>query len=451
MATVRKRGNTYQIRVSVGYDSTGRHLEKTMTWKPSPGMTERQIKKELDRQTVLFEEKVKTGQFLDGNITLDAFINKWLDDYAEKQLKEQTLQGYKELMPRILTALGHIRLSRLQPHHLIEFYNNLSEHGIRKDLKYKSIPGFQEYVKQTGYTQQKLAEAAGVSLCTVKQCIKGGNIAKSTVDKITAVLSNPALFEPVNDCGTLSDSTVIKYHRLLSSILTTAVQWQVIPSNPCSRVKPPHTEYKEAPVLDKEDVKRLIQCLDDEPLKYKTAVMLILYTGMRRGELCGLNWDDIDLNNGIIHITKTLLYTPSKGLYEDTPKTRQSDRAVNIPDDMIELLKAYRSEQEENRCLCGDLWQNNNKVFKTDFGGVMRPDTLTAWFKKFIRRHNLPDAHIHTLRHVSATLLIASGVDLATISGRLGHANKSTTLNIYTHAIKSADALAAEKLKNMLN
>ena len=451
MATIRKRGNAYQIRVSAGYDSNGKQIVKTKSWTPAPGMTKKQIEKELNKQAVNFEQQVETGQFLDGTITLAEFIEKWMKEYAQKQLKEKSIKGYNDVIPVILQAIGHIKLAKLQPHHLQEFYNNLSEDGMRRDIKYKAADNFKEIMHDKGFTQKKLAEAAEVSEYCLRSCTSGKNVAKTTALKIVAALGEKDIFTPVNADGKLSDSTILKYHRLLSSILTTAVQWQVIPSNPCGRVKPPRVEYKEAPVLDEKEVQQLIRCLNDEPLKYKTAIMIILYTGLRRGELCALNWTDIDLRNGVISITKSLLYTPNKGVYEDTTKSRQSQRAVNIPLDMIALLKTYKLEQNKTAFKLGDQWQNSGKVFTSDSGGTMHPDTLSSWYKKFINRHNLPDSHIHTLRHVSATMLIAGGVDIATVSKRLGHSNKTTTLNIYTHAIQAADARAAEKLQDMLN
>ena len=451
MATIRKRGNTYQIRVSCGYDSGGKQIEKSITWKPAAGMTKRQIEKELERQKVLFEEKCMTGQFLDGNITFAEFTERWFRDYAEKQLKAKTIKGYNDLLPRITAAIGHIRLCRLQPHHLMEFYNNLAEKGIRQDIKYRACKNFKSVLKDHKLTHQKLSEIADVSDYCVRACIQGKNVSRQTAEKLTAAIGEKNLFEAVNGDTRLSDSTISKIHRLISSILTAAVQWQVIPSNPCQRVKPPHVEYKEAPVLDEEQTAELIKCLQSEPLKYRSAVMMILYTGLRRGELCGLDWADIDFKTGIIHVTKAVQYLPDKGIYEDTTKTKQSNRAIRLPNDMIELLKEYRTEQYQTRLMLGDQWNDSGKVFTNETGGVIYPDTLSSWFREFIKRHNLPDAHIHTLRHVSATLLIAGGVDIATVSKRLGHANKSTTLNIYTHAIKSADEAAAEMLENILN
>ena len=178
MATVRKRGNTYQIRVSTGYDITGKQLEKSMTWKPPRSMTEKQIAKELERQKVLFEEQVQNGLYLDSTITLAEFADKWFKDYAEKQLRSRTLTRYRELSVRILHALGHIKLCRLQPHHLMEFYNNLGEDGIRLDIKYKPCDNFKKIISDKGYTKKSLSEAAGVSVSTITACVNGHNVSK---------------------------------------------------------------------------------------------------------------------------------------------------------------------------------------------------------------------------------------------------------------------------------
>ena len=116
---------------------------------------------------------------------------------------------------------------------------------------------------------------------------------------------------------------------------------------------------------------------------------------------------------------------------------------------MIKLLKMYKSEQTRQRLMMGDQWQECGKVFTSENGSVINPDTLSSWFKRFVQRNNLPDIHIHSLRHTAATLLIANGVDIATVSKRLGHSSKSTTLNVYTHAVKSADEAAANTLQDI--
>ena len=451
MATIEKRNGSYRITVSAGYNTEGKQIKKRMTWKPSSGMTERQIKKELEKQAVLFEQRVETGQFLDGSITFSEFAERWFTDYAEKQLRIKTVTEYKGLMRRINKAIGHIKLVKLQPHHLMEFYNNLSESGIREDTKYKPCEDFKKIMRKAGYTQKALSEAAGVSVNTVAQCVKGENVSHKTAEKINSALQGD-FFESVERNGNkLSDKTISEYHRLISSILTAAVQWQVIPANPCGRVKPPKVERKEAKGLDEVEAAELIRFLSVEPIKYRTAVMLTLYTGMRRGEICGLDWSDIDFDNKLLSITKSVVYTSSTGLNEGQTKTKSSQRIINIPADMVTMLKQYRHEQIKQRFALGDQWEETGKVFTNEYGGLLNPDTLSTWFKRFVKRNNLPDIHFHTLRHTAATLLIAGGVDVATVSKRLGHADKTTTLNTYTHAIKSADKAAAEKLSEMLS
>ena len=110
MATIQKRGNSFKIVVSCGYDLNGKQLRRSMTWTPPAGMTKRQTEKELERQAVLFEEKCRTGQVLDGNIKFADYAERWMRDYGEKQLKPRTFATYTALLPRVLAALGHIRL-----------------------------------------------------------------------------------------------------------------------------------------------------------------------------------------------------------------------------------------------------------------------------------------------------------------------------------------------------
>ena len=413
-------------------------------------MTKKQIEKELKRQAVLFEEKCRSGVYLDGNIKLSDYIDIWISDYAEKQLKLRTVAEYKRLTERIKTALGHLRIDRIQPHHLLEFYSNLAHEGIRQDIKYRATEMFEKVRSEKNIGVQELANLAGVSRNTVTCCRQGKNISQKSADKIMQALGDSKLFVPVGNT-TLSNTTISKYHTLLSSMLSTAVQWQMIFSNPCERVAPPKKIRHEEMYLDEFQALQLIKCLDFEPLRYKTAVMLLLYSGMRRGELCGLTWQDIDFTHNLISITKASLYLPEYGVFDDSTKNKSSERVIQVPQEMTDLLKLYQKEQNITRLSMGDKWVNSGKIFTTQYGAPMHPDTLSDWFKKFIRKNNLPDIHLHSLRHTNATLLIASGTNIRTVAKRLGHSTPTTTGNIYAHAIKTADEIAAEKLANIFN
>lgn len=450
MATIRKRGNSYQIRVSCGYNAKGEQVVKTKTYKPTPGMTEKQIEKEVTKQAALFEERCQNGLHIDGNIKLSEFMELWFKDYAEKQLKTKTVRNYSELSKRINQALGHIRLTKLQPHHIIEFYDQLQTKNIRLDTKYKAVKDIKFLLKEKGYTQSEFCKTANIGQETLRTAMKGGCIAEKSANKIQAALEDDSVFTSVYRSETLSAKTIQNYHRFLSSMLSTAVKWQILLNNPCDRVKPPRVKRKEALYMDEHQAQDLLSKLEKEPLQFKTLITLLLFSGMRRSEAMGMEWTDIDFENSIIHIQKSSLYTPEKGIFDDTTKNETSARVIKVPENCIKLLKQHKTEQQKMQLLSGDQWQPSSKVFTQKNGKPMHPDTATAWFSKFLKRNNLPQIHLHSLRHTNASLLIASGTNIRTVAKRLGHATPATTANIYSHAIQTADELASEKLNDIL-
>ena len=453
MATLTKRGDTYRITVSCGYDLNGKQIRRTMTWTPEPGMTRRQTEKELDRQAVLFEERCRTGQVLDGNIKFADFAERWFKDYAEKQLRPTTVARYHVLMPRINAAIGHIRLDKLQPHHLMQFYNNLAETGVREDTRYQSTVDFKALLKSRGMTKREFAKQANLSVYVLDSMTRGDKVSATSAHKIASTLKLPLdkVFRPAEGKDTLAVSTILHHHRLISSMLSTAVKWQLIFSNPCSRVVLPKNKRKEAVYLDEDQAAQLPQALEGESLQHQVIVKMLLYTGMRRGELCGLEWKDIDFERAVISVRRSSLYLSGKGVFEDETKNETSERCMKVSDDVIAMLRIWRAEQAKERLRLGDQWQDNDRLFTAWNGAPIRPDVITAWFHKFVTKNGLPPIHVHSLRHTNATLLIAAGTNLTTVAARLGHANTTTTSKIYAHAIKSADQAAAEALRDILH
>ena len=167
----------------------------------------------------------------------------------------------------------------------------------------------------------------------LRSCIAGNNISAASAEKIAAFfgVDKAELFTAQEDKG-LSDKTIMHYHRLLSSIFTVAVQWQVIFSNPCDRVKPPKVKRKEARYLDEHEAAELLKALDGEPFKYVAMIELLLYTGLRRAELLGLEWRDIDFLNSCIHIKRNSLYVADKGTFEGSTKNESSNRVIKLPE-----------------------------------------------------------------------------------------------------------------------
>lgn len=452
MATFIKRNDSYKITVSCGYDINGKQIRRHTTWTPDPGMTEKQEAKELERQKVLFEERCRTGQVLNGSMRFADFVDKWFEDYADKQLRAKTLARYKAMMPRINAAIGHIRLDKLQPHHLLALYDNLAEPGVRSDTKYRCSVDFKALLRDRKLSKASFAPLANVSMAVLNSITQDRNIARSSAENIGKALDlkPDQIFQPAEEDRTLSAKTILHHHRLISSILSTAVQWQIVFSNPCERVKPPKVEKSDPRYLDETEATRLLELLEIEDIQYRTAIQLLLYTGFRRGELLGLEWPDIDFKLQIIHVRRSSLYLPDKGIFEDDTKNITSERVIKVSSIAFQALREYKVWQSEQRMKLGDQWHQSDRLFTSWNGKPMHPDTLTGWFHDFVARNNLPQISIHSLRHTNATLLIAQHMPITTVANRLGHANASTTTKIYAHAIRSADAAAAETLENIL-
>ena len=236
-------------------------------------------------------------------------------------------------------------------------------------------------------------------------------------------------------------------------MLHKAVYWQLIFSNPAERVQPPKTKKAKRKCYDENQTRILLEKLEQltgDNIKYRVAIILDIFTGVRLGELMGIEWADVDLQNGIININKSSQYLSNKGVFTKEPKTESSIRDIAIPDFIISLLKEYKVWYEEQKSLYGELWINSDRLFVQNDGKPMHPDTVSKWFVKFVEQIGLPVINFHGLRHTNATLLISQQVDVATVSARLGHAQITTTYNFYVHPLQSHNRIAGTVLENLL-
>lgn len=249
--------------------------------------------------------------------------------------------------------------------------------------------------------------------------------------------------------GGLSAKTILEHHRLISTVLEQAVKEGLVPFNVASRATLPKAEHKEVNYFQPEQVAAIRDALEQEPIKWKMLVHLLLITGARRGEVLGLKWDKVDFSNNRIYICNSVLYSSDIGVYESTPKTEQSKRYVSLPQDTMDLLRRYRVWQNEEKLRLGEYYQDRGFVFSQDNGNPMHPDSVTDWLKKFSKRHGLPHINPHAFRHTMASMLYFNGVDSVSISKRLGHAQVSTTANIYAHVIEEADKKNADILADV--
>lgn len=192
-----------------------------------------------------------------------------------------------------------------------------------------------------------------------------------------------------------------------------------------------------------EELRYILQCVDKEPLKWRAMLHLLIDTGIRRGEACGLQWKHINFANHSITIAGNLCYTAEKGIYLDTPKSRKI-RTIDIDPAITALLWELRLDQSQKAI--------SQYVF-TQEGSTepMHPQTPTRYMQKFAKRYGIEHLHPHKLRHSFASIAIVNGADIASVSEKLGHADKSTTLRLYTHAdqnsIKQASNIFREAIK----
>lgn len=461
MANIQKRTNkngktSYRIRVYAGEAQDGKKVMKSTTYCPAEGMTARQIEKAVQKAAMDFERQVQQGGLVADSMTVDELLAKWFKEYAEPQRKPHTVSDYRKLVPRISAALGHIKLGKLRPGHIMQFYAQLQKPGIRLDGKYQAKPGFVAMYPKG--KRKALVDAAGVAERTVARIWAGECTSLQTAQKLAQAAGVPfsKAFVNVSKGEKLSGNSARHYHRLLSSVFNTAVRWQLLQDNPCARVDPPKVETPEVQYLDESGIAKLLAALPDAPTQYSVLVQLALFTGCRRGELCGLRWSDIDLPAGLLAVNRTLEPVEGKGLLFSTPKTKKSCRVIKLDENAVQLLRDYQQWQLREKLRVGSKWArkvrilgktvDNDLLFTKWDGQPIDPNSVTSWFPRFLREHDLPPVRFHSLRHSNAALLIAAHVPVTTVAGRLGHAQVSTTTNIYAGFIRSSDARAADAL-----
>ena len=406
-------------------------------------------------------QQVTNGMVLDSDMLLDDLIDRWFEEYANKQLKAKTLYDYRRMRGRISAGLGHLKVSKIKPAHVMAFYDNLEEKGVRRDSTYTATKALLNLLSRG--TRGELAKQAGIGQDTMRMVYAGKSVSRKTAEKVSAAVElafSKAFAEHTQKDGKLNNNTAIRYQAMLSSIFKKGVQWGLINENPCSRAEHPKAEEIDVRVLAEEEIPKLLDALSDAPPQYSVITQLALLLGARRGEICALRWSDIDFEKGTLSIKRTVQSIPGEGIVFTSPKTKRSRRCIRIGADCLELLKEYRQHQIQERLRIGSRWARkvtieNGKVVDNDMlftrwnEEPLDPETVSTWFPRFLEEHGLPAVHFHSLRHTNASLLIAAHVPITTVSGRLGHAQTSTTLNFYASAIQSADAAAADALEGV--
>ena len=247
----------------------------------------------------------------------------------------------------------------------------------------------------------------------------------------------------------LSPKTVHNVHVMLHKSLHDAVRWSYLPRNVAAYSDPPKqtSSGKAMRTWTPDELRSFLEYVSDDPLY--AGWVLSANTGMRRGEVLGVRWQDIDFDRRRLSIRQTIISIDYR-VEIGEPKTARGRRSVALDSGTITALRAHRVKQNQLKLMLGEAWQDNDLVFCRDDGSPVHPDRFTQMFDKHVRDSGLPRIRLHDLRHTHASLALAAGIHPKVISERLGHSTVAFTMDVYSHAIPSMEAEAAETIANLV-
>ena len=459
MANIQERRNkdgkliSYSIRVHRGRGADGKQLKPwTATFEVSPTWTEKSARKKAEAFAATFEKECREGVTSDSRQKFAPYCDYVIDLKEKTGVKHSTIVRYKELTRRIYPAIGHMKLKDIRPDHLNSLYAHLAQPGTGAgSARAIAKTDLSAQLKERHLTRLELSNMTGLSLKSVYTAVKGGWVKKESAKAISTALNGNLndFFSLDEKERTLSAKTIREYHRLIHTVLDQAMKEGLVAINVADRATPPKVEQRDVNYFQPEQVAAIREALELEPIKWRTLVHLLLITGARRGEILGLKWEKVDFPNNQVYICNNILSSADIGIYEDTPKTERSKRYISLPVETMQLLRQYRTWQNTERLRLGEYYKDEGFVFAQDTGGPMHPGSVTTWLTKFSKRHNLPHINAHAFRHTMASMLYFNGVDSVSISKRLGHAQVSTTANIYAHVMEAADKKNADILADV--
>lgn len=245
----------------------------------------------------------------------------------------------------------------------------------------------------------------------------------------------------------LSPNTIIKHHDMLNTSLKAAVKQEYILKNPVQGVDRPKKIHHEAKVYTPELLQKLISLCKGHRLE--CTIMLGAYLGLRREEICGLKWEDIQWNEKTIYIKRARTQVGSRIVEKDT-KTYASTRKLFIPDDLLNTLQKELQKQEETRSQLKEYYKNTSHIIVMEDGAPIRPNYVSELFTKFLKQNYMPKIVLHELRHTFASISNEAGVQEFNIGKALGHSNVSTTKKIYTHLFDDKHTSAVNAVADMI-
>ena len=370
---------SYYFTVCLGRDAQGKQIRRFKTWTPPKGIGPAKAPKEAEKQAALWEQSLRTPPV--GRTTID----ERTDDFTE----------FIEKIWLPLQVRGSGRKAKT-----IQFYESTTK--------------------------------------TIEAFFKGRTIQDISAIDIQRYLAYLRTDYKSRFGRPLTPKTIHHHYGTLNLIFGYATDMEIIVKNPMDKVKAPKKERKAVDALTQDQAKAFFKEIEKCPLDFRCMLLLLITTGIRRGECIGLKWKDIDFERALLSVERSVSYTPKSGLVVSTPKTINSIRRIPLMPSVLSLLQELKKERKgtENQY----VFPNEDDAFSP-----RTPDSLTRHLKRFMTKHGFPDLSPHDLRHTCATLLLANGADIKSVQSILGHADASTTLNFYVKPDLEGMKMAANK------
>lgn len=437
MASVKEVKNkdgtfSYKVTVSLGRTEGGKQVLKYKTFKPDPNSTKKQNEKALERFIHDFEDSCKSGTIDGQRRTFENYARDWLKNYAEVELEKTTVSRYKSgLENTIFPRIGYLKIADIKPSTIQWMLNDMRETGFVRNGKRKP------------YSDES---------CRTIKIIVSSIMSSALVDGL--ITQNPCIIRQRNH-------KKVERKEIQCFSIEQAIKFLDVIENPIPIIVPAKKVIRHGKEVDRKEYQQgeLIVAL-----KYKVAYTVTIFSGVRREELLGLQWKDVDFDNHKIDINKAVQYTKEDGIFIKAPKSSAGYREIYLPDTCMSLLRQLKRYQNRELFKQGSNWKGSRKLeenfcFTQDDGKIMFPSTLRAELIRILKTYNkscknesdkLPVISFHNLRHTSASILMAQGLEPTAIAERLGHSDASITLQVYAHSFAERDKAASDVLENAL-
>jgi integrase len=363
---------------------------------------------------------VRSGTHTDDRrTTLAVYLPRWLEG-QQLARKQRTYESYEEACRLYwIPALGHVRLADLREQHVRDAHK-----AMRKLNRPAEDGGRSEMLRRLAATRATVPHLPGTRVRTAP-------LTETRIQRVTAVLR-----AALNDCKALKVNPAAGIE--LRAPRRKPIVWT---AERVTRWRESGGKWRPGPVMvwTPQQTGEFLDAIEADRLY--ALFFLAAFTGLRRAEIAGLPWSEVDLDQGVITIRET---RPGDDADPDDPKSEAGSRTVALSATLAALLRAWRRQQLKERMAWGSAWSDSGLVFTDEDGRPLRPGHISEHFGLLVRKAGLPPVRLHDLRHGSATLSLAAGVDIKVVQEMLGHSTSAFTRDVYTSVVPEIAAAAAE-------